>query len=289
MEEKVKKIIAQIKNSSNPFLPFFIIFFSVISYLLVISFLPINISYSVKKNELKSYFSEINRDKEKELLASQNKRKRKKKTSPKLETSQVNPVKLDTSAQRILIFGDSMLDGLGPRLDEYCEENGHKLCAVIWYSSNTNWYANTDTIPYYIKKFKPTYIILAIGSGDIQVWNCAEARKPQVEKILEQVGDIPYIWVGPPNWKEDTGINKLIETSVDEGSFFLSKNLKFDRQKDGVHPTVKSASNWMDTICTFIMKESIHPIKLNVPTKKRPRRWQAFLIKPKPPINLKRG
>ncbi len=44
---------------------------------------------------------------------------------------------LDEAPQRILMLGDSMLDGLLPRLADYALENGHSVNAVIWYGSRT--------------------------------------------------------------------------------------------------------------------------------------------------------
>ena len=44
------------------------------------------------------------------------------------------PVPVDTASKVILFIGDSMLDGLSPRLAAYAEQNGHTLYTVIWYS-----------------------------------------------------------------------------------------------------------------------------------------------------------
>ena len=47
------------------------------------------------------------------------------------------PAPLDTARQRILFFGDSMLEGLSRRFADYAEANGHDLQTVLWYSSTT--------------------------------------------------------------------------------------------------------------------------------------------------------
>ena len=44
---------------------------------------------------------------------------------------------LDTAAKNILFIGDSMLEGLSPRMAAYAKKNGHTLTSVIWYSSST--------------------------------------------------------------------------------------------------------------------------------------------------------
>ncbi len=41
-------------------------------------------------------------------------------------------VTVDTASQNILIIGDSMLEGINPRLAAYAKENGHTLNSVIW-------------------------------------------------------------------------------------------------------------------------------------------------------------
>lgn len=52
---------------------------------------------------------------------------------------------VDTAAQRVLIFGDSMSEYLGLRLADYANKNGHKLTCITWVSSDTRNWATTDT------------------------------------------------------------------------------------------------------------------------------------------------
>ena len=237
--------------------------------------------YTFRKSGLKSYFTKLSEDK------SAVKIKKTKKDSPSTDSlaGAVKKPKVDTSAQRIMFIGDSMLEGLSIRMIDYCAANNHELTSLIWYSSNTNWWGRSDTLDHFIKTVKPTYIIFAIGSGDISVQDVVEKRKPFVDEILKKIGDLPYVWVGPPNWKEDTGINQLIEESVEEGTFFLSKDLKFERTSDGVHPTTASAGIWMDSIATFIMNKSKYPIRLDFPQSKTKKKPTYYLFPPKPPVD----
>jgi len=260
--------------------PILLILCVLILYLLMISYGIFELKimgHSLKQNQLKEYFTSISIDKEKKTM-NEFKTIKKGTNSPKIIHD------IDTSSQRILLIGDSMLEGLGPRLNDYCEENNHKLSQIIWYSSNTMWYGNSDTISYYIKKIKPTYIILVIGSGDVIADNVLAKRKPYVDEILNQIKGYKYVWVGPPNWRKDSGINELIENSVEDGTFFLSKDLTFERNKDGVHPTRASAAKWMDVIASFIMKKSKYPIILKTPKNKAKKRSTLYLLSPKPPV-----
>lgn len=51
---------------------------------------------------------------------------------------------VDTAAQRVLIFGDSMSEYLGLRLADYTNKNGHKLTCITWVSS---WAPETGLLP----------------------------------------------------------------------------------------------------------------------------------------------
>ena len=174
----------------------------------------------------------------------------------------------DTLSHRILFFGDSMVEGLSKRMGEYAKANDHQLMNIIWYSSSTEIWAKSDTLKHFIQSFRPTYVMISIGGNELFVRDLNK-REKYIHTIIEKIGDIPYVWIGPPNWKEDTGINDLIRESVSTSRFFLSKNLSFERSSDKIHPTFASASVWMDTIASWMAScNCIHPIKMKCPTVK---------------------
>ena len=174
---------------------------------------------------------------------------------------------MDTTSKTILFIGDSMVECLFPRMSAYAKKNGHILYAVIWYSATSEVYGTRTTIKQYIDKFKPNYIIFSLGGNELFVRDIKENRQHYVDEIIKQFGHIPYIWIGPPNWKPDTGVNELIESSVPEGCFYLSytPNQHYGRKKDGAHPDKPSSILWMDRIAKWIMNESAHRIKMEKP------------------------
>lgn len=188
------------------------------------------------------------------------------------------PAPLDTASHNILIFGDSMLEGLNPRLAAYAAENGHKLNSVIWYSSTSEQWGSCDTLGVFLRRFKPTFIFISLGGNELFVKDIAQKRDKWVKSLLKQIGDIPYIWIGPPNWKPDTGINDLIKANVPEGQFFLSNGMHFDRAKDGAHPTRASAALWMDSIARWMPNHAAHPIKMNKPADNVSARPQSVVV-----------
>ena len=176
------------------------------------------------------------------------------------------PASVDTAKQRILFFGDSMLEGLSKRFSDYAKKNGHELKSVIWYSSSTVIWANSDTLDHFIKQVDPTLIITCLGSNELFVRDLP-ARDKAIKGILEKIGDTPFVWIGPPNWRKDTGIDSLILENVGEKRFFDSSHLTLERGGDHAHPTFAAASRWMDTIAVWMSDCTLtaHAIVMDFP------------------------
>jgi hypothetical protein len=190
------------------------------------------------------------------------------------------PVPTDTASKTILFIGDSMLEGLSPRLAAYAEANGHKLYTVIWYSSTSKIWGDAHKLSAYIKQFKPDYIFVCLGANELFVKDIVNKRDKCVKSIISEIGSIPYVWIGPPNWKDDTGINQLIARNAAEGCYFKSAGMTFERAKDGAHPTRKSAASWMDSVARWMPRHSSHPIKMSRPAKQAGRANRVVVLQP---------
>ncbi|MBO4722028.1 MAG: SGNH/GDSL hydrolase family protein [Muribaculaceae bacterium] len=176
-------------------------------------------------------------------------------------------MEMDTTKKTILFIGDSMVECLFPRMSAYAKKNGHTFYCVVWYSSSTEVYGTRTTLKDYINKFKPDYIMITLGGNELFIRDIRQKRQKYVDEIIKQMGNIPYVWIGPPNWKDDTGINDMISESVPTGCFYLSytPDQHYNRKKDGAHPKADSSILWADRICKWIMTKSAHPIRLEAP------------------------
>ena len=190
------------------------------------------------------------------------------------------PQPVDTAKQTILFIGDSMLDGLSPRLAAYAKQSGHSQYSVIWYSSSTEQWGKSKRLTEYIKKFKPTFIFICLGSNELIIKDIKAKRKKYVEAILNEIDTIPFLWIGPPNWKKDTGINDMLVESLPKGTFFMSNGMKFSRKKDGAHPTASSAILWMDSVIRWMPDSCLHPIRLDMPENKTARPNKVIVHQP---------
>ncbi len=202
------------------------------------------------------------------------------KTIAAAQAKEASPFLPDTSSHRILFFGDSMVEGLLRRMNCYAFANGHKMTNVVWYSSTTEIWAQTDTLRYFINNVQPTFAMISIGANE-QFVKDAAGREAYIRQILKELGDIPFIWIGVPAWKEDTGINELTKRVVGESRYFDSRGLTLQRGRDRMHPTFYAASCWMDSVAVWMASPATaHPIRMDKPTDGRKHTYKTYALQP---------
>jgi hypothetical protein len=157
-----------------------------------------------------------------------------------------------TSKERVLLIGDSEAGGLIFPLNAACKANGYSLgCALIWNAATTFNFAYADTLESIIDQYKPSYIFIAMGLNEMEAKDLERRRKAAVifEKRLK---GIPYSWIGPANYTEDFGINKVFQESAQSGTFFYSGKLNLPKGPDGRHPNTQGYRIWMDSISSWL-------------------------------------
>lgn len=186
---------------------------------------------------------------------------------------------VDTTTQRVLLFGDSMSAYLAYRLADYANQNGHNLTCVTWVSSGTRNWAETDTLDHFIQRVKPTHVFVCLGSNELYTTDMKGCEK-RIRIIMNKIGKIPAVWIGPPNWCKDNGYNKLLLKILGVKKYYPSYKLTFERQADGRHPTMRASSMWMDKIIEWMNQgHSIHPFRMEKPVKKN-RHYKQITILP---------
>jgi len=187
------------------------------------------------------------------------------------------PLFTDTTKHRILLIGDSEIGGLRYSINDYCRENGHNIVlAVEWYSATTFNFGRSDTIDKIIAQYKPTYIFMVLGLNELYAKDL-KARKKAADQLADKLKGIPYTWIGPANWDEDFGINKVYESSAEPGTYFMSKNLTLTRSQDGRHPDNTGYRIWMDSIAVWVQTTAKYKLPMRVP-KKRARPYLSPVI-----------
>ncbi len=192
-------------------------------------------------------------------------------------------VKVDERPQKILLFGDSMLDGVGRRFQDYADQNGHTLYTSIWYGSTTHMWARTTELDRLMDKVKPTFIIISLGTNDLG-YHDLQARKESVREILSVVGDIPYVWIGPaklPKLNKDFGIVGMLRQTIGTAHFYDSYYERLARFPDNIHPTFAASAVWIDKVVDWMNRpDAPHIIKMERPThKSKFRNYETHLPK----------
>jgi len=172
--------------------------------------------------------------------------------------------------QRILLLGDSMVEVLEPRLADYCLENGHRLFPAIWYASTTASWASGPELEDLLREIKPTLVVVALGSSELTARRI-DQRERHVRAILQRVGPRPLLWIGPPNWREDTGINAMLARVLGAGRFFSSATLDLERGADGIHPNAVGGAKWAEAFASWVREDGARAIALAPPTRVAPR------------------
>lgn len=188
----------------------------------------------------------------------------------------------DTCSKRILLLGDSMVEGLSMRLSDYARENGHTLYSVCWYgSSTTGWANNLDTLQSFLRWSDADYVLVSLGGNELRVKD-TEFRANNVMTIQQALGTRPTVWIAPPSWVKNPTITEVIRSVVGDKRYFDSTRLTYQRGSDNMHPTFHSAAKWMDSIAVWMSSpQTAHPIKMDFPKGKYPRKWKKKFIFPK--------
>ena len=165
-------------------------------------------------------------------------------------------------------------------MNSYAYANGHTMTNVVWYSSTTELWAKTDTLRYFINKVKPTFAMISIGANE-QFLKDASSREPCIRQILKVLGDTPFVWIGVPAWKEDSGINDLTQRIVGKSRYFDSRRLTLMRGRDHMHPTFSAASDWMDSVAVWMASpKTAHPIRMDKPTDEERHTYKTYALQP---------
>ncbi|TAD98701.1 MAG: hypothetical protein EAZ97_10505 [Bacteroidetes bacterium] len=161
------------------------------------------------------------------------------------------PAKKDSTQRTILLTGDSMGDGLFYALRKVRKENNIDIKYDPWYGSTSGKWASVKRLQEAIEKNKPDLVIFTMGANELFI-PLSKKRVSYVQEVLRQFGNIEFVWVGSPNWKKDWGTDSMFHANIGSERYFVSKDIKLARNKDGAHPTFKASEFWMDSIMVWV-------------------------------------
>jgi hypothetical protein len=169
--------------------------------------------------------------------------------------------------KRVLLVGDSQLENLKKPIRKRLMDNNYQLVgSIIWYGSSTKQWANSDTLNYFISKFKPDFVIIALGLNELFV-NDLPKRQLYAENIKQKLdkAQMPYYFIGPAAWVKDKGITSVLQSTFGD-LFYPSHLLDLDRASDGRHPSKKGGFIWFNQVANQMSSKGILHLELNKDT-----------------------
>jgi hypothetical protein len=150
---------------------------------------------------------------------------------------------------RVLLIGDSQLEGLRLPIYNFCHWNNmHLIASVVWYGSTTKEWGTSDSLDFFIKKYNPSFVILALGLNELFV-NDIPKRREYINSILGKLNSfqLKHYWIGPAAWKADKGVIAVM-SELNGNRFFDSSKLPLERSEDGRHPSKDAAWIWVEEV-----------------------------------------
>lgn len=160
---------------------------------------------------------------------------------------------LSLANKTVLLVGDSMAEGVGPVLKKRVEGTGGRFIDGHERSSTIVWWQGSGKLREMLARYHPDIVFIALGANEIFLKQ-PELRAPLIQQMVEEIGARPSFWIGPPSWKPDSGLVRVIEENFQLGHFYNSNDLKVPRAPDGKHPTAQGYEIWTDLIWNWYAK-----------------------------------
>jgi len=185
----------------------------------------------------------------------------------------------DSTRHRVLLIGDSEAGGMKNVLNDYCQNNGHKLVATVeWASATSLNFAKSDTISKIIKRYRPSFVFVLFGLNEVLAKDYSN-RKALARQFQKRLNGIPYAWIGPTNWGYDYVVTDAFQAAADSAAFFSSKHLLLPKSTDGRHPSLSGYRIWMGNVANWLQESSRWKIRMMPPARfGYPKKYKAIVL-----------
>jgi lysophospholipase L1-like esterase len=148
----------------------------------------------------------------------------------------------------VLHLGDSMVGfrgGLTRALENRFQDAGTRFYSSSLTSAGIASFDESDHMEKLLTKLHPEMVIVTLGMNNV-TYPHPEALRHNIVSIVKKIAPRDCYWIGPPAWKPDAALVKVLAESTSPCTFFDSSDLKLERQTDGIHPTERGGEVWAD-------------------------------------------
>jgi lysophospholipase L1-like esterase len=159
----------------------------------------------------------------------------------------------------VLHLGDSMVGfrgGLTRALENRFQDAGTRFFSNSLTSAGIASYDESDHMQKLLTRLDPEMVIVSLGMNNV-TYPHPEVLRHNIVSIVKKIAPRDCYWIGPPSWKPDAALIKLLAESTTPCIFFDSSDLKLERQTDGIHPTELGGEVWAEAFWRFYLSIAI--------------------------------
>ncbi len=153
----------------------------------------------------------------------------------------------------VLHLGDSMVGfrgGLTRALENRFQDGGTRFYSSSLTSAGIASFDESDHMEKLLARLNPEMVIVTLGMNNV-TYPHPEVLRHNIVSIVKKISPRDCYWIGPPAWKPDAALVKVLSESTAPCTFFDSTDLKLERQTDGIHPTERGGEVWAEAFWLF--------------------------------------
>jgi lysophospholipase L1-like esterase len=133
--------------------------------------------------------------------------------------------------------------GFGRALVERLKAAGATVTVTSVPSSTSKWWNTGTRVQDLLDKSDANVVVVVLGSNEVLLLK-PQKTEPEIQGIVQKLGDRRCVWAGPPVWSYQTGVVELERKNSAPCGFFDASHLKLARQEDGIHPNHAGGRAW---------------------------------------------
>jgi lysophospholipase L1-like esterase len=162
---------------------------------------------------------------------------------------------------KVLLLGDSLAEGLKFSLRKKGEADGYNVAAETERGTRADQWSHR--IKKIIKEKKPSLVLISLGTNDSFLKDAAPQRA-HIQKIVNEVNSsgARIVWILPPSLPTKATSRKKIVDMIEEemsgcGDVLDSKDITFERNKDGIHYSSTGYTAWASLVWDLLVSRKI--------------------------------
>jgi len=160
--------------------------------------------------------------------------------------------------EKLLLFGDSLAQGLTAPLGQLARDNGVVFAGISKVGSTIRDWSDGTALNAQLRAAlaqRPSVVLCSLGTNDEALTpDSARAELPLLDALIALVksSGAELGWIGPPKLQKTNGMSQIIQAKLPQNRYFHSETFDIPRAGDGLHPTIKGYTGWAGQIWLWV-------------------------------------